>query len=57
LDNLCRPGFVAGVPGLIKKIKTVKTKVSHILRPGIPHSKNSLSLVMVSNDSVEGYMR
>jgi hypothetical protein len=36
-----------------------QAKVYHILRPGpvTLHSKNSLSLFMVSKDGIEGYMR
>jgi hypothetical protein len=58
LDCLSRPRFVAGVPGLTLKVKTVKSE-------GVPHleaweyriQKNSLSLLMVSKDSIKGYMR
>jgi hypothetical protein len=30
----------------VKKIAVAQAKVSHILSPEIPHSKNSLSLIM-----------
>jgi hypothetical protein len=45
LDCLCRPGFVAGVPGLTLKSKQSKAKVSHILRPGNTAFKEELKLV------------
>jgi hypothetical protein len=40
-----------------KKTALAQAKVSHILSLGIPYSKNSFSLLMVSKDSIEAYIR
>jgi hypothetical protein len=41
----------------VKKIAAALAKVSHILRPSNTAFKNRLSLLMVSKDSIQGYMR
>jgi hypothetical protein len=58
----CNPAsggtFSSTAVEIIKWVKKIaEVKVSHILSLEIPHSKNSLSLLMVSKDSIEGYMR
>jgi hypothetical protein len=41
----------------VKKCAVVQAKVSHILRPGNTAFNKQISLLMVSKDSIEGYMR